>query len=553
MGSVEAAKAYLMTANSSGVSLYDHLSEVLSKILAEKPENALEQLEAISAQIKASRYSPAVAAPGSAALDERTLARVKEIEALLKGPKAVVDADGNMDVPAKNVLAKPKAVSVLEAAELADKAGVGMGKAEMYRVAIAIKRLGEDAAQGLVSCRFWGKIYGSKADYLIAEAETGERESTLPSLSDEEMYDLKVVAPEAPGVGANKHVYYVCSHAGKAWTRLPDVTPAQIMAAKSIKKLFTGELDAPVNSYPPFPGGEAEYLRAQITRISADTVIAPDQYMQPVEAEEEPEEETEIDPFKDDASMAAYKAKQLITVAEGHSYTDAQFRVAATDGSEFEGYTDMNEVAVPTVWVHAARPLLDKQGRCSWYEIPKRPKPPPAEGEEEEEGGEEEEAAAEPEEPKEHGASIEADAAVAEDGETEGSGEPAWRFRTHMAGGGGVHGKATVVSCKSVRWPGAVTLSGFGGPHAIMFTNMYFGNGSEYSATSAGATYFSPPLPASVQTEWAPAAPADDEEEEAPFTLQEETDATVAEEEEEAERIAAEAESAADAEGGEEE
>ena len=34
--------------------------------------------------------------------------------------------------------------------------------------------------------------------------------------------------------------------AGKPWVKLPAVTPAQIVAARSIKKFFTGRLDAPV-------------------------------------------------------------------------------------------------------------------------------------------------------------------------------------------------------------------------------------------------------------------------------------------------------------------
>jgi len=56
---------------------------------------------------------------------------------------------------------------------------------------------------------------------------------------------------------------------------LPNVTPAQITVARQIKKFFTGRLNAPVVSYPPFPGSEAEYLRAQIARISAGTQISP--------------------------------------------------------------------------------------------------------------------------------------------------------------------------------------------------------------------------------------------------------------------------------------
>jgi radial spoke head protein 4A len=44
------------------------------------------------------------------------------------------------------------------------------------------------------------------------------------------------------------------------------VTPAQIKAARRIKKLLTGRLTSLVSSYPVFPGTEANYLRAQVGR-----------------------------------------------------------------------------------------------------------------------------------------------------------------------------------------------------------------------------------------------------------------------------------------------
>ena len=59
------------------------------------------------------------------------------------------------------------------------------------------------------------------------------------------------------------------------WTRLPPVAPAQIAAARQIRKFFSGDLTSPVLSYPPFPGNEGNYLRAQIARISASTHISP--------------------------------------------------------------------------------------------------------------------------------------------------------------------------------------------------------------------------------------------------------------------------------------
>lgn len=52
---LEEAKAYLQK-ESDGVSLYDHLSDVLLKILVEKPENTCEAFEHISEAVKQSRF-----------------------------------------------------------------------------------------------------------------------------------------------------------------------------------------------------------------------------------------------------------------------------------------------------------------------------------------------------------------------------------------------------------------------------------------------------------------------------------------------------------------
>jgi len=73
--------------------------------------------------------------------------------------------------------------------------------------------------------------------------------------------------------------------------RLPSVTPAQIVVSRQIKKLFTGILDNPMVTFPPFMGKELNYLRAQISRITCNTHISPSSYFQTVEDEEEEEEE----------------------------------------------------------------------------------------------------------------------------------------------------------------------------------------------------------------------------------------------------------------------
>jgi radial spoke head protein 4A len=42
-----------------------------------------------------------------------------------------------------------------------------------------------------------------------------------------------------------------------------------------IKHVFTGNLNATIDSNPPFPGKERHLLRAQIARITYGTVIIP--------------------------------------------------------------------------------------------------------------------------------------------------------------------------------------------------------------------------------------------------------------------------------------
>ena len=51
------------------------------------------------------------------------------------------------------------------------------------------------------------------------------------------------------------------------------MTPEQISVARMIKYMFTGDLNANIDSCPPFPGKERHFLRAQIARISHGTEL----------------------------------------------------------------------------------------------------------------------------------------------------------------------------------------------------------------------------------------------------------------------------------------
>jgi radial spoke head protein 4A len=68
------------------------------------------------------------------------------------------------------------------------------------------------------------------------------------------------------------------------------VDSVDITAARKITKFFTGDLEADVVSYPPFPGKEKHLLRAQIARIAASTIVSPKGfYMLEEEADQDPD------------------------------------------------------------------------------------------------------------------------------------------------------------------------------------------------------------------------------------------------------------------------
>jgi radial spoke head protein 4A len=116
--------------------------------------------------------------------------------------------------------------------------------------------------------RFFGKVQGTQADYYIAEG-------SLEGGEEEEGGAEKPAEFEPRGSGVNKYVYWVTNNVLNIWTKLPDLNPSDIKAARKIKVLFSGNLDRKIHTNPFFFGLEKHYLRAQIARISFSTTIMP--------------------------------------------------------------------------------------------------------------------------------------------------------------------------------------------------------------------------------------------------------------------------------------
>lgn len=253
------AKAFLQRKEAGGAgSVYDHLTEVLMKVIAEKPGDAVAALAAISAAVKTASLKPSPlgggGAQGSAESRAARIAWASRMDTLVEPT-----------VPAEGVSPAPVQDLTDEAAYL-EWAGVSLGREESYRLHLSLKSL---AATTVVrGLRLWGKILGTSADYIVAEGLT-EPNAAAGAV------DPAGNTVERAGEGANKFTYWVCAAPGEAWTRLPHVSPHQIVAAGAIRRTLTGRLGSLVPGHPPFPGTEAAYLRALIAQISSDTVLAP--------------------------------------------------------------------------------------------------------------------------------------------------------------------------------------------------------------------------------------------------------------------------------------
>ncbi|KAL4167713.1 hypothetical protein KRP22_013197 [Phytophthora ramorum] len=282
MTTLEEAKAFLKKDLPDGTNLYDHLGDVLLKIIVERPENLHETFENISTLVKQQRY---LAPQQPAAVDATS-----ELSSIKKLAQAHQENWCNVALELLKIKSEEEAAlepatgvaDLLDEANMFEWAGLGFSKGETFRLSLALQRLAQ--TNSTVNLRFWGKLLGRGTDYYVAEGE-------LPT-----QYEPEDLEAEEGAAGVNKLTYWVLKDNGAyEWVQLPPVRQEQILVARQLRRYVRGDLDAPVLGHPPFPGLEKNFLRAQIARISAGTVLCPAGYFQVTEEGDiTPAEEPEI-------------------------------------------------------------------------------------------------------------------------------------------------------------------------------------------------------------------------------------------------------------------
>jgi radial spoke head protein 4/6 len=258
------------------------------------------------------------------------LSWAKKCSALLKNPEEPPEESG-IKIP-----------DVLDDANLYEWAGISFGKGELYRLYLSIKKLSESIPSEVEKLRLFGKINTRTRPYFVLEGLNTE---------DEEGVDE---SKQEGRSGANKYSYWVTQNIedGK-WTKLPNVTMDQIVKARLFRRFLTGDLDAPVPSYPPFAGTERNLLRTQIACIVGACSISPDGYFDLNE-----DDPPQVVPAEAEAMAERFpKSSSDLKDPEGWKHHEGELNRLGRVTAMPEQTDENGEVVEPEDPVEAATPL----------------------------------------------------------------------------------------------------------------------------------------------------------------------------------------------------
>lgn len=172
---------FLQQSGASGDSLFDHLSNVIAKVIDERPKNVVDYFEQFSERVRLENFS----------LNENLLEEgYKEPARLCKALRVLPALVEKLRQPISDVEDKNDGEDLVEQSpdeeeegEIIHEAptrdlwelqsywnllGIGFPREESFALACSIARLKSNPS--VSSYRFWGKMWGLKNDYYIVEA-----------------------------------------------------------------------------------------------------------------------------------------------------------------------------------------------------------------------------------------------------------------------------------------------------------------------------------------------------------------------------------------------
>ncbi|ALC42771.1 CG3121 [Drosophila busckii] len=188
----------------SGDNLFDHMSDIIKRVIDERPPNVIDFFEEFSRNVREQKFHvPERFPPTGVFADSRMFRPAKRILHAIKLPQTAEGADYAGDEEGAEELTYADAelhidlddsmrlfVTFNERVEQLqfywNQTGFSISKDDIFQLASSINRL--QTHPSIMQCRFWGCIYGLKAPYYIVEASlTREEVVTRLAMMEEEM------------------------------------------------------------------------------------------------------------------------------------------------------------------------------------------------------------------------------------------------------------------------------------------------------------------------------------------------------------------------------
>lgn len=178
------AKLFLQQSGASGISLFDHLSNVISRVIDERPKNVVDYFEEFSESVRSDVFvmdekslEDAYGEPARLAIAQKLLPLLVEKS---KQPMNDTDDDEALEQStdeddADVIYCAPPTKDLCELQFYWNLLGIGLAREEVLVLACAMAKFQSNPA--IASSRFWGKLLGLKSDYYVVECAFTE--STL--------------------------------------------------------------------------------------------------------------------------------------------------------------------------------------------------------------------------------------------------------------------------------------------------------------------------------------------------------------------------------------
>lgn len=177
------AKLFLQqSSGASGDSLFDHLSNVIAKVIDERPKNVVDYFEQFSERVRMESFRMSEQPLEDAYKEPERLVLAQKLLPMLIAKSKQASGVAEDDEEPNDVVDEEKEEELIyrgspsrDLCELQfywNLLGIGLPHEEVFSMACSMARFQTDPM--IASCRFWGKMLGLSTDYYVVECALTE-------------------------------------------------------------------------------------------------------------------------------------------------------------------------------------------------------------------------------------------------------------------------------------------------------------------------------------------------------------------------------------------